>query len=337
MRLLSILYLVTSLLLSLSLNVSAAPTFSIIAHRGASGYLPEHTLAAVALAHAQQADYIEQDVVLSKDNVPMILHDIHLDTVTNVETVFPNRKRQDGRYYAIDFTLEELRQLRVHERQNLTKQAVFPNRYSGSSHFTIPTLADEIELIANLNRLTHQNTGMYIEIKSPAWHQAQGKDISKHVLAMLDHYNMNNSQANIIIQCFNFAEIKRLKTQLATPLKLVQLIGEDAWQEGPTSYKSMKTIAGIKDVAKYADGIGPWLGHISQASSGHPELLAEWVAYGKSQGLLIHPYTFRKDALPANTNANELLHLLLNVWQVDGIFTDQVPTVSAYLNRVGNR
>ena len=81
----------------------------IIAHRGASGYLPEHTLEAAALAHAMGADYIEPDVVLSKDGIPVVLHDIHLDTVTNIARVFPDRKRPDGRYYALDFTLKELK------------------------------------------------------------------------------------------------------------------------------------------------------------------------------------------------------------------------------------
>ena len=88
----------------------------VIAHRGASGYLPEHTLPAIAMAHAQGADYLEQDVVLSKDNVPMVLHDIHIDTVTDVARRFPDRKRADGRYYALDFTVAELKQLNASER-----------------------------------------------------------------------------------------------------------------------------------------------------------------------------------------------------------------------------
>ena len=80
----------------------------VIAHRGASGYLPEHTLAAKACAHALGADYLEQDLVLTKDDVPVVLHDIYLDTVSNVATKFPNRQRADGRYYALDLTLAEL-------------------------------------------------------------------------------------------------------------------------------------------------------------------------------------------------------------------------------------
>ncbi len=90
----------------------------IIAHRGASGYLPEHTLAAKALAHTMGADYLEQDLVLSKDGVPMVLHDVYLDMVTDVARRHPDRRRRDGRFYAIDFTLAELKRLRVQERFN---------------------------------------------------------------------------------------------------------------------------------------------------------------------------------------------------------------------------
>src|SRR5690625_3479102 len=89
-----------------------------IAHRGASGYLPEHSLEAVALAYGMGADFIEQDLTLSKDGIPVVLHDRQIDTMTDVKERFPDRKREDGRYYAIDFTLEELKQLNLTERKN---------------------------------------------------------------------------------------------------------------------------------------------------------------------------------------------------------------------------
>ena len=95
-------------LLSLLITLAATGIWAqpiVIAHRGASGYLPEHTLPAKALAYAQGADFLEQDIVLSKDDVPVVLHDTQIDTVTDVATRFPDRKRPDGRYYALDFTL----------------------------------------------------------------------------------------------------------------------------------------------------------------------------------------------------------------------------------------
>ena len=97
----------------------------VIAHRGASGYLPEHTLAAKALAHGMGADFLEQDVVLSRDGVALVLHDIYLEATTNVEAVFPDRARDDGRFYAADFTLQEIKQLRAHERTDKEGEPVF--------------------------------------------------------------------------------------------------------------------------------------------------------------------------------------------------------------------
>jgi glycerophosphoryl diester phosphodiesterase len=102
--------------MSLSVSLAASTGPLTIAHRGASGYLPEHTLPAKGLAHGQGADFLEQDLVLSSDNIPVVLHDIHIDTVSDVARRFPERKRSDGRYYAIDFTVVELKQLRLSER-----------------------------------------------------------------------------------------------------------------------------------------------------------------------------------------------------------------------------
>ena len=102
----------------------------VIAHRGASGYLPEHTLEAKAMAYAMQPDFLEQDLVLSKDDVPIVIHDIHLETVTDVADKFPQRDREDGRYYVIDFKYDELLQLSVTERFDPnTKKAVTLNDF----------------------------------------------------------------------------------------------------------------------------------------------------------------------------------------------------------------
>ena len=149
-------------LLSLFLiGAGKAYSIDIIAHRGASGYLPEHTKEALILAYMQGADYIEQDLVLSKDDELIVLHDIHLAATTNVEAIYPNRKRNDGRYYVIDFTLDELRQLSIHERQNQSNVLVYPNRYRGTAHFSITTFDEQIELIQELNRRFNRDTGWY--------------------------------------------------------------------------------------------------------------------------------------------------------------------------------
>src|SRR5262249_9286805 len=149
-----------------------------------------HTLEAKALAHGLGADFIEQDLVLSKDDVPVVLHDVHIDTVTDVATRFPDRKRADGRFYALDFSLAELKQLRVTERFNVrTGQPVFPQRFpAGKARFEIATLEDELQLLQGLNRSTGRVAGIYPELKAPKWHRDQGHDISRIVLPILARY-----------------------------------------------------------------------------------------------------------------------------------------------------
>ena len=124
----------------------------VIAHRGASGYLPEHTLAAKKLAFEMGSDYLEQDIVASRDDALLVLHDIHLDRISDVAEKFPDRHRADGRFYARDFDLDEIRQLQAWERMKADGTAVYPGRYPArTADFRIHTLAEEFELIAALN------------------------------------------------------------------------------------------------------------------------------------------------------------------------------------------
>ncbi|MFT4940654.1 MAG: glycerophosphoryl diester phosphodiesterase [Paraglaciecola sp.] len=321
------------LLLSLSIFalvaceiVSAKPL--VIAHRGASGYLPEHSLQAATLAYAQGADFIEQDLVLSKDLVPVVLHDIHLETVSDVQLKFPQRHREDSRYYALDFTLAELQSLNMHERTDLQGQQVFPQRYQGKAPFGIATFEQHIELITELNRQFGKNTGFYTEIKSPAWHREQGVDISKIVLAVLRKHGLDDADKAIFVQCFDFAETKRLRNELGARVKLVQLIGENDWQEAATDYDALRTLPMLKEVAKVAQGIGPWLPQLIDVDTMQPTALTK---HAHQAGLLVHPYTFRQDALPEGVNSQQVLDILVKKIKVDGLFTDFTDTVVTYL------
>jgi len=304
--------------------------FIVIAHRGASGYLPEHTLASTALAFAQGPDFIEQDVVMTKDDIAVVLHDIHLETVTNVEQVFPDRHRIDGRYYARDFTLTEIKQLRVHERADATGKQVFASRYQGQkAHFTIATLEEHFELIRELNRELGKDIGVYPEVKSPAFHLNEGIDASSVVISALNKYGFSGPNGNSYLQCFDFNEVKRIRKQLAYDGKIVMLIGENDWQESDTDYNWIRSEDGLKTVAQYADGIGPWFGQLldKSALNGGSVKAAEWLEHAHSHGLIIHPYTFREDALPAGMTQMQLLSVLKNVIQADGVFTDHTPPV----------
>ena len=292
----------------------------VIAHRGASGYLPEHTLASAVYAHALGADYIEQDVVLSRDNVLVVLHDIHLDTTTDVVARYPERRRADGRYYAVDFTWAELATLTVRERFNpLTGEPVLPDRFSANGvSFRLCTLAEQITLIAGLNRATGRKTGIYVEFKEPAWHAREGKDLGATLLAELGRLGFNRAADSVFVQCFDAAALRRLRTELKTELRLVQLIGTGEEQA------SLLTPDGLREVAAYAQGIGPSLRLLTRpGADGRPELTT-LVRDAHALGLLVHPYTVRADSLPADLPTVEaLLDLILQEAQVDGFFIDQ--------------
>jgi len=298
----------------------------VIAHRGASGYLPEHTLAAKAMAYAQGADFIEQDLVMSKDGHVVVLHDHYLDTVTNVRDVFPNRARTDGRYYVVDFTLAELHQLAVSERFTLSdgaKEAVFEQRFPlDRSSFRITTFAEEIELIQGLNQSTGGSVGIYPEIKSPAFHRGEGKDISAAVLKVLKSYGYAERQSSVFLQCFDADELLRIRGELLPALNmnlpLVQLLGTEP------EYQAALTPEGMKAVASYADGIGPSMHLIVEPDSVANNLTTtNLVQLAHDLNLLVHPYTFRRDLLPAYVaDYDELLEIFLNDIGVDGVFTD---------------
>jgi glycerophosphoryl diester phosphodiesterase len=307
----------------------------VIAHRGASGYLPEHTLAAKAAAHAMGADYLEQDVVLSRDGVPVVLHDIHIETVTDVATRFPGRARDDGRCYAIDFTLDELKALTVMERADERGEQVFPGRFPrGASSFQIPTLAEEIELIQGLNLSTGREAGIYPEIKAPAWHRVEGQDISAIVLGVLADYGYAEPDDPIYLQCFDWNETRRIRGELGWRGKLIQLLGENEWAEAPgVDYDALRTREGLAEIAKVADGIGPSMHHVVTGVDAAGALqMTGLVEDAHAVGLAVHPYTFRADALPDYAdNLEEALRIFLIQAGVDGVFTDFPDRAVAFL------
>ncbi len=289
----------------------------VIAHRGASGYLPEHTLEAKAMAHAMGADYIEQDVVLSKDDQPVVLHDVHLDTVTNVAEVFPDRARDDGRFYAIDLTLAEIKQLSASERIDLKSgKAVFEKRFPiRESRFEVPTLAEEIELIQGLNQSTGRNAGIYVEVKAPDFHRKQGKDISKIVLDTIHQYGYRSKEDRCFVQCFDIEETKRIRNELDCKLRIVQLIGG-------VGYAKISTADGLREVAQYADGVGPSIDRVLRPVDGTLQVTS-FVADAHAAGLVVHPYTLRADELPKQVGTyGEFVQLLYRDAKVDGAFTD---------------
>ncbi len=295
----------------------------VIAHRGASAYLPEHTLAAKALAFGMGADYLEQDIVASADDELIVLHDIHLDRVTDVAGRYPGRARADGRYYVRDFTLAELRTLTVTERLNAAgDEAHYPGRFPAfRGNFSLVTLEEELTFVAGLERASGRRIGIYPEIKRPAWHRREGIELGDRVLAALEHHGYADADSPCYVQCFDFAETVRLRRERGCRLRLIQLVGENDWNESPTDFDWLQTAAGLREVAAVADGIGPWLGQVLPE---RPDVAAlPLTAAAHAAGLLVHPYTFRADDLPAGfTTLERALDYALTVAGVDGFFTD---------------
>ncbi len=274
----------------------------VIAHRGASGYLPEHTLASKAMAYAMQPDFLEQDLVLSKDDVPIVIHDIHLEAVTDVASKFADRKRADGHFYVIDFTYKELLKLNVTERFNPeTNLQIYPKRFpKGKGSFKLHSFQEEIEMIQGLNKSTGNTIGIYPEIKEPAFHLNEGKDISKIVLKVLSDYGYLDKNDMCILQCFDANELQRIRKELHSKLFLVQLI---EFKEEAQKLKLFST---------YADGVGPWYKQISK----------EFVKEAHNLNLEVHAYTFRADDLGEFGSFGALLDYGFNTLNLDGVFTD---------------
>ena len=325
-----------------TVNHSSASGKIIIAHRGASGYIPEHTLESKTLAFAQGADYLEQDLAMSKDDHLIVIHDHFLDNLTDVAVKFPNRARSDGRFYVIDFTLDELRQLNMTENFEVKdgkQDAVYPGRFPlWKPSFRLHTFEEEIEFIQGLEKTTGKKAGIYPELKAPWFHHKEGKDIAAAALAVLKKYGYTKKSDLVYLQTFDYNELKRIKTELfpkfGMDLKLVQLVGYSDWHETEEQnekgewvnydYDWMHKTGAVKEMLRYADCISPgWYMLIDESSkvgSIKLTLLAEEIKAAKAD---CHPYTVRKDALPEYVRTiDEMFSILFNQTGATGLFTD---------------
>jgi glycerophosphoryl diester phosphodiesterase len=292
---------------------------AIIAHRGASGYLPEHTLEGKALAHGMGADFLEQDVVATRDGQLVVLHDVYLEDVTDVVRRFPSRHRADGHYYVIDFDLRDLQELRVSERRRAgSEQPLFEQRFPlGGIGFRIATLDDEIQLIQGLNHSTGRNVGLYPEIKNPLWHSDNGIDLARLLLEKLSAYGYKSYDDPVFVQCFDSTELQRVRGELSSSLKLVQLVADDA------AYRELLTPSGLVQLSQYAQGLGPAYSQLLNAGGRRALTPSLLMNEAREAGLLLHPYTFRRDRLPDYADGLEdLLTLFISELRVDGLFCD---------------
>ena len=290
----------------------------IIGHRGACGYAAENTLASAALAHAQGVDLVELDVILSRDGELVVCHDLQLDDLTDVATCFPGRSRPDGLTYVLDLDWTELRTLQVGPRHDRTPAPrVFPPQ-------PLATLDEHLDQLATLNRTSGRTVQLYLELKSPAWHAAAGRDLCAATLACLARHGLTRATDPVIVESFDPAVLKRLRFEFKTHLRLTQLLGENAWNEADCDYDTLRSDAGLRDIATYAQAVATNLEHAH----------APFVCASHAVGLDVHAYTFRTDALPAGfTTVETALQALLHDAGLDGLFTDQPDAVARFLRR----
>lgn len=301
------------LLLMLVLS-TAAPSPLIIAHRGASGYRPEHTLEGYTLAAKMGADFIEPDLVVTKDGVLVARHENEIGGTTDVAAKFPQRKTTktvDGQsvtgWFTEDFTLAEIKTLRARERM-----ATRSHEYDGQ--FQVPTLDEVIELAQRLGRERGRAVGIYPETKHPTYFRAIGLPIEERLLASLKKYGLDHRDSPVFIQSFEVENLRKLHPQ--TSVRLIQLVSD------PT----MLDDAGLAAIAKYADGIGPEKRLvIPVASDGTVGPPSDLVARAHAAGLLVHIWTIRidKEYLPAGYHGDPLAeYRQFRQLGVDGVFTD---------------
>ncbi|MBQ0772619.1 MAG: glycerophosphodiester phosphodiesterase [Sphingomonadales bacterium] len=273
----------------------------IIAHRGASGERPEHTLASYQLAIEQGADFIEPDLVLTGDGILVARHENEISETTDVadRPEFAARKATkmiDGEshegWFTEDFTLAELKTLRARER--LPELRAANAAYDGQ--FEIPTFEEILQLLQQQEQQSGRRIGVYPETKHPSYFKALGLDHDEPMLKLLNQYGYSGKDDPVFIQSFETGNLKALHKK--TEIRLVQLV---AGEGGPPddqglTYAAMLTVDGLAAIAGYADGLGPSkdlvIGRNLLGQLGAPTGLVE-VAH--KVGLLVHPWTFRRE------------------------------------------
>ena len=310
----------------------------IIAHRGASGERPEHTLAAYERAIDQGADYIEPDLVVTKDLQLVARHENELSGTTDVASreEFEDRRRtknvegqQVAGWFSEDFTLAELRTLRARERVGNIRPA--SATYNGL--YQIPTFEEIVNLVRAKEAETGRTIGLYPELKHPTLMlEQEGIDMVDLMVIELRKHGLDGADAPVFVQIFEVGPLQRLNKRVDTPLIMLISSQGGPYDEPEMRWAEMITPSGLEEVAAYADGIGPWLGHVLD-----PQTMAatSLVADAHAAGLKVHPWTLRKEngflpeALqneggPAAEGKWQLLFEAAIASGADGFFTDNV-------------
>ena len=320
----------------------------IVGHRGAPGYLPEHTIPGYELAIKMGADFIEPDVVSTLDGHLIVRHEPLLSVTTDVASrpEFAGRKRTrtlDGiettDFFTCDFTLAEIKTLRA-------RQAFAGRDHSHDGLYQVQTLQEVIDLAQTKSRETGRTIGLYPEIKHPTFHQQLGLAIEDKLLDTLNRAGLDKASSPVIIQSFETANLKYLRRK--TTIRLMQLIdGSDTDPDTgamilqPPSDKPYDWVVagragdnrdhlspdGLRDIATYADIVAPWKRHLLSFAKGQPVRCKDIIDNAHACGLQVHSWTMRNDQLDPYYNGDaEKEYFDLFDLGLDGLFTDFADT-----------
>jgi len=294
-------------------NTTPIATVQVIGHRGAPALRPEHTLASYQKAIDDGADIIEPDLVSTKDGVLVARHENEISGTTNVVDVpgFAGRKTTktiDGQsitgWFTEDFTLGELKTLRARERI----PSIRPNNTAYNDQFDIPTLDEIIALARDQSAKLGRNIGIYPETKHPTYFQSIGLPLEDKLIDGLRRDAFTASRTTVYIQSFEVANLKAIRNKIGSSQpnwKLVQLMGTSSRQpydfvvaKDTRTFGDMMTSQGMRDIAAYANGVGPDKNSImSLDPNGKLTDPTDLIRNAHNAGLVVHPYTFR----PENT------------------------------------
>ena len=273
----------------------------VIGHRGASGHRPEHTLAAYELAARMGADYIEPDLVSTRDHVLVARHENEISGTTDVATRAEFASRQTTKvidgvtltgWFTEDFTLAELRTLRAKERipQLRQRNTIYDGR------FRVPTFDGIVWLAKRLSRELGRTIGLYPETKHPSYFRSIGLPLEEPLVRALRDAKLHRARSPVFVQSFEVGNLKALDRRIDVPL--VQLLGAKTQRpaDDPRTYAELATPAGLAGIARYADGVGPSKDYIvPRAPTGASLPPTSFVTDAHAAGLVVHPYTFRNE------------------------------------------
>ena len=283
-----------ALFISISLSLFTPPAKKqLVAHRGASAYAPEHTLEAYRLALEQGADYVEQDLAVTKDGVLVCIHDLTLERTTNVEEVFPDRSVAEGsagvrQWRVHDFTLAEIKRLDA--------GSWFDKKFAGAR---IPTFQEAVDLVKG-------KAGLYPELKDPAFYRTNGVNPEALLAAALKKNGLPDARTPVIIQSFDEVTVKQLSKDLPAVPRVILVEARDGIK--------LDTAEEIKAIAAWATGLGP--------NKAIVEEIPQLVKWAHAAGLTVTPWTFRSANTGKYGSVRDEMSRFLYELDVDAVFTD---------------